>query len=72
MNIHFNMIPKTELYTTRQAAAYLNRSYDGLKLAIKKGRLTGFMPHSKLRLFTEQELDEFNDRWPKGARKEIK
>ncbi len=64
-------------YTTRQAASYLTekyekRSYDGLKLAISKGKLVGRLQHPKLRLFTEEELDEFNARWPKGARKEVK
>lgn len=57
-----------KIYTTPQAAEYLDRSYSGLKLHIYKGHLTGTKQHNNLRWFTKQELDDFAEQFPVGSK----
>ena len=53
-----------KIYSTPEAAIYLSRSYSGLKLYIKKGHLIGTKQHNNLRWFTQQELDDFAEKYP--------
>ncbi len=66
------MTPNTKLFTTPQAAKYLNRSYGALKAAISKGKLVGTKVSYNVRVFTQEELDDYAKRWPLGARSEVK
>ena len=57
------MYPYDELFTTRQAAAYLNVSEMQVRLAVKEGRIHGWrMPQRKDVLIRKSDLLPFLDK----------